>query len=108
MEMLTTLFWIGSSSNLQVTRIDIRSRTSLNSGHICMFTLELPALEHIFLGAKLLKKAFWTCWLSDERSLPIGLLVYFFSHYGNDPTFSDRQVWANNVHPDQTAPRGAV
>ena len=28
--------------------------------------------------------------------------------YRNDPTFSDRLVWANSVDPDQTAPRGAV
>ena len=28
--------------------------------------------------------------------------------YGKDPKFSDRQVWANSVDPDQTAPRGAV
>ena len=28
--------------------------------------------------------------------------------YRNDPKFSDRQVWANSVDPDQTAPRGAV
>ena len=26
----------------------------------------------------------------------------------NDPKFSDRQVWANSVDPDQTAPLGAV
>ena len=28
--------------------------------------------------------------------------------YRNVPKFSDRQVWANSVDPDQTAPRGAV
>ena len=28
--------------------------------------------------------------------------------YHNDPKFSDRQVWANSVDPDDTAPRGAV
>ena len=28
--------------------------------------------------------------------------------YSNDPKFSDRQVWANSVDPDQTAPRRAV
>ena len=27
--------------------------------------------------------------------------------YRNDPKFLDRQVWANSVDPDQTAPRGA-
>ena len=27
--------------------------------------------------------------------------------YSNDPKFSDRQVWANSVGPDQTAPEGA-
>ena len=28
--------------------------------------------------------------------------------YCNDPKFLDRQVWANSVDPDQTAPLGAV
>ena len=28
--------------------------------------------------------------------------------YRNNPKFLDRQVWANSVDPDQTAPRGAV
>ena len=28
--------------------------------------------------------------------------------YPNVPKFLDRQVWANSVDPDQTAPRGAV
>ena len=28
--------------------------------------------------------------------------------YRNDPKFSDGQVWANSVDPDQTAPLGAV
>ena len=26
--------------------------------------------------------------------------------YHNDPKFSDRQVWANSVDPDQTNPKG--
>ena len=30
------------------------------------------------------------------------------SNYRNDPKFLDKQVWANSVYPDQTAPRGAV
>ena len=29
-------------------------------------------------------------------------------NYCKDPKFLDRQVWANSVDPDQTAPRGAV
>ena len=29
-------------------------------------------------------------------------------HEGNDPKYSDRQVWANNVDPDQTVPEGVV
>ena len=29
-------------------------------------------------------------------------------NYHNEPMFSDRQVWANSVDPDLTAPRGAV
>ena len=30
------------------------------------------------------------------------------SDYHNGPKFLDRQVWANIVDPDQSAPRGAV
>ena len=29
---------------------------------------------------------------------------YFSWTYRNDPKFLDRQVWANRVDPDQTAP----
>ena len=28
--------------------------------------------------------------------------------YCNAPKFSDRQVWANNVDPDQIGPEGAI
>ena len=28
--------------------------------------------------------------------------------YCNDPKLSDRQVWANSIEPDQTAPETAV
>ena len=31
----------------------------------------------------------------------------FSPEYRNVPKFSDRQVWANSVDPDQTASRGA-
>ena len=38
-----------------------------------------------------------------------GFYVYFLAlTYCNDPKFLDRQVLANSVNPDQTAPRGAV
>ena len=30
------------------------------------------------------------------------------SSYRNDPKFSDRYAWANNVDPDQTAPRSSL
>ena len=33
------------------------------------------------------------------RRLPLG---------ANDPKFTDRQVWANSVDPDQTAPKGSA
>ena len=41
-----TLYFIGSSSNLLVTRTGIKSLTSSNSGRIGSDTLELHALEH--------------------------------------------------------------
>ena len=37
---------------------------------------------------------------------PIQALAY--NNYRNDPTFTDRVVWANSVDPDQTAPEGTV
>ena len=40
---------IGSLSNLQVMRTDIKARTSSNLGQIGLFTFELFALEHRFL-----------------------------------------------------------
>ena len=42
---VTTSFLIGASSNLQVTRTSIKSRTSSISGQIGLFTLVLLALE---------------------------------------------------------------
>ena len=38
--------------------------------------------------------------LPDQVTLP--------TEYHNDPKFSDRQVWANSVDPEQTAPKEAV
>ena len=49
-DTITTLFLIGSSSNFLVTRSCVKSQTSSNYGHICPFTLELPALGVIFFG----------------------------------------------------------
>ena len=43
---LAPLFLIGSSSNLQVTRSFITSRTSSKFGQIGLRTAELAALEH--------------------------------------------------------------
>ena len=36
------------------------------------------------------------------------LVILRYVCYRNFPKFSDSQVWANSVNPDQTAPRGAV
>ena len=48
MNTITTLFLIGSSFNLHVTRTGVNSPTTSNSGHICALTLELPALERTY------------------------------------------------------------
>ena len=45
METIAPSFLIELSSNVQVSRRAIESRTSSNSGHICLLTLELRALE---------------------------------------------------------------
>ena len=42
--------WIGSLSNLQVMRIGIKARMSLNLGRIGLFTLKLFALERGFFS----------------------------------------------------------
>ena len=60
LDTITTFFLIRSSSNFQLTRSCVKSKTSLNYSHICPFTWELPALEGIFFGTtciKLLKKS---------------------------------------------------
>ena len=33
---------------------------------------------------------------------------YYMYSMRNDPKLSDRQVWANRVDPEQTAPKGTV
>ena len=43
--MIAPSLFIVLSSNLQVTMTAIKSRTSLNSGHLFPLTLELPATE---------------------------------------------------------------
>ena len=45
--MITTSFFIGSSSNLQITKIGIKSRTSLILALFRLLALELPALESL-------------------------------------------------------------
>ena len=75
-------FLIGSSSFLQVKRTTIISRTSLNFGQIRPRTVELAALECLkksFTYLRTIQNIFMTCWLSGERSLPFGLLVFFSS-----------------------------
>ena len=79
MDMITTLFLIGSSANLQVTRTAIKSWTSSNSGHIFPFTLELPALKHIFFGAtcpKLLEKSLSGHASQLSNCCPLGYLFF--------------------------------
>ena len=45
-------------------------------------------------------------------SVPDHCLSFYFvqkkKYNRNVPKFSDREVWANSVDPDQAAPRGAV
>ena len=59
-------------------------------------------------------RLYGTATLSDFRIITgvflvsryLGILRYVC--YRNFPKFSDSQVWANSVDPDQIAPRGAV
>ena len=44
---VTTSFFIGASSNLQITRTSIKARTSSILGQIGQFTLDLLALERL-------------------------------------------------------------
>ena len=47
---------------------------------------------------------------TPERMMMIWLFYEHFNkfRYRNIPKFSDRQVWANSVDPDQTAPRSLI
>ena len=48
-------------------------------------------------------------WVKHGKFKDEGVLVLSLKPvYRNFPKFSDRQVLANSVDPDQTAPRGAV
>ena len=47
-----------------------------------------------------LLKVYVNIWLTTNRTI--------INYYCMVPKFSDRQVWANSIDPDQTAPRGAV
>ena len=38
-----------------------------------------------------------------ESAVTMNAYLTFFVLFYNDPKFSDRQVWASSVHPDQTA-----
>ena len=49
MDMMTPLFFIGSSSNLQITRTGMRCEMSLKLGHIALFTLLLVAEQIPYL-----------------------------------------------------------
>ena len=72
---LVPSFLIGFSSFLQITRTTIKSGMSSKFGQIGPWTAELAALERLIKIFYLLENYFMTCWLSDEGSLPFGLLV---------------------------------
>ena len=93
-DTIASSFFIRSSSNLQVMRTRIKSWTSLTSGLVWPFPSELFALVCLkkiplsYHGDNVVfslacsvfsspNKLLWSaaCWLSGERSLPIGLLV---------------------------------
>ena len=53
-------------------------------GQIQPYTAELAALDRLkksFTYLRRIQNSFMTCWLSGERSLPFGLLVYFVVLY---------------------------
>ena len=49
---------------------------------------------------------FWSnpVWCVRTAKALARLMSWLKSAYSNDPKFSDRQVWANSIDPDQTAP----
>ena len=70
---------IGCSSFLQIIRTFLKSRLSWKFGHIRLCTAEFAATERLKKNVYLLEnfsKYFMKCWLSGDRSLPIGLLVF--------------------------------
>ena len=81
-------FLIGSSSFLQVARTTVKFWISSKFGQIQPCTAEIAALDRLkkyITYLRRIQNIFMTCWLSVERSLPFGLLVfrstlfYFFS-----------------------------
>ena len=66
MDTITTLFLIGSSSNLQVPKTCGTSRTCSNYGYICPFTLEFLPLSVFSFGATC---PYWLKKKSKKRSL---------------------------------------
>ena len=80
MTTLAPSFLIGTCSFLQVTRTTIKSRMSSKFSQIQPLTLELDALDQLkksFTYLRTIQNILMTCWLSGERSLPFGLLVFF-------------------------------
>ena len=71
------LFFIGSSSFLQVSRTTVKSWNSSKFGQIQPCTAELAALDRPKKSFThwSIQNIFMTCWPSGERSLSFGLLV---------------------------------
>ena len=70
---------VGSSLLLRVTRTPIKSLMSSIFGRQ-PWTAELAALDRVtkyFTYLRTIQNILMTCWLTGERLLPFGLLVYF-------------------------------
>ena len=87
MTTLASSFFIGFSSFLQVTRKTIKTQMSLKFSQIQPWTAELAALDQLkksFTYLRTIQNILMTCWLSGERSLPFGLLVWITSDFSID------------------------
>ena len=76
---LAPSFLIGSSSFLQVTRTTIKSLMSWKFSHNQPATAELAAHDKLiffFTYLRTIQDILMTCWLSGERLVPFGLLVF--------------------------------
>ena len=75
---------------------------------IKIFSFVIIVLIKVKLCKRFVEKEPVTSQISPRTKVPIYGTLNGNRNYRNDTKLSDRQIWANSVDPDQTAPTGAV